>query len=450
MADAMAALSIYNHYLSAYAPTSSSAYDSHKKDELKNIYSSIIRINKDSPFCIIDTSTDAQKFAVSMKEEAISLKNTIASLGGMEEKALFQKKTAVSTNEKIATVAYIAGKEPAQEIPPFEIGVTQLAAPQKNTGHFLPAREKVALDADNYSFDLNVDQFNYEFQFQITEQETNESLQHKLARLINNSGIGISASVLRRKDQTSALQITSKSVGLPEGENRLFTLSDASTSKKQGTISYLGLNSHIRRAKNAVFTLNGNENTAYSNDFTIENAFRIHLEGKSENAFDTTRISTLQDTDSFMEHVETFVNGYNRFYATAKSYVEKHPLTNRLITNLNAINRNYHDSLEQIGIVPNQDGMLALQKDTLYSAIQNISEFQLSAPGTDEIQENPSSPFHVLEQFAHSIINKSRDVVLNPMDYIDKRVVEYKNPNSPLSSPYITSPYSGMMFNNYC
>lgn len=435
MADAMAALSIYNHYLSAYAPTSSSAYDSHKKDELKNIYSSMVRINKNNPFCIVDTSTDAQKFAVSMKQSAISLKNTIASLGGMETEALFQKKTAVSSNEKIASTEYIASGEQTQEVPPFELGVKQLASPQKNKGHFLPSNEKVPFSSDTYSFDLNIDQMNYEFQFQISDQDTNEMLQQKLARLINHSGVGISAAVLHHKDQTSALQISSKAVGLPEGKTRLFTLSDSTTSQKNGTISYLGLNQHIVRAKNALFTINGTENTAYANDFTVENAFRIHLEGKSENAFDTTTISTLQDTDSFVDNVQTFVDGYNKFYQTAQSYVDDHPLTNRLLTNLKGINRNYHNSLAQIGIIQDHNGLLSLQKDTLYNAIQNNLE---------------DNSFRVLEQFAHSIVNKSRDVSLNPMDYIDKRVVEYKNPASPLSSPYTTSPYSGMMFNNYC
>jgi hypothetical protein len=36
------------------------------------------------------------------------------------------------------------------------------------------------------------------------------------------------------------------------------------------------------------------------------------------------------------------------------------------------------------------------------------------------------------------------------MDYVDKKIVAYKNPGHNFASPYITSAYSGMMFNSYC
>ena len=48
-------------------------------------------------------------------------------------------------------------------------------------------------------------------------------------------------------------------------------------------------------------------------------------------------------------------------------------------------------------------------------------------------------------------IEKTKDISVDPMKYVDRPVVNYKNPdNRDYSSPYITSEYSGMMFNNYC
>ena len=41
-------------------------------------------------------------------------------------------------------------------------------------------------------------------------------------------------------------------------------------------------------------------------------------------------------------------------------------------------------------------------------------------------------------------------IVLDPMHYIERPVVAYKNPGHGFSNPYITSEYSGMMFNGYC
>ena len=73
---------VYNHYLTTYAPKSTSKYDTHKKSELRSIYNSMVKLNKESPLYILDTSKDSQEFAVNMKENARELRNTIASLGG--------------------------------------------------------------------------------------------------------------------------------------------------------------------------------------------------------------------------------------------------------------------------------------------------------------------------------------------------------------------------------
>ena len=67
---------VYNFYMTTYAPKSSTPYDSHKKSELRSVYNSIVKMNKDAPLYILDTSKDSQRFAVSMKENARELRNT--------------------------------------------------------------------------------------------------------------------------------------------------------------------------------------------------------------------------------------------------------------------------------------------------------------------------------------------------------------------------------------
>ena len=39
---------VYNYYMTSYAPKSSSRYDTHKKSELRSIYNSIVKLNKES------------------------------------------------------------------------------------------------------------------------------------------------------------------------------------------------------------------------------------------------------------------------------------------------------------------------------------------------------------------------------------------------------------------
>ena len=72
---------VYNYYQTTYAPKTTSRYDTHKRSELQSIYHSIIKLNKESPLYILDTSRSSREFAVGLKENARQLRNTIASLG---------------------------------------------------------------------------------------------------------------------------------------------------------------------------------------------------------------------------------------------------------------------------------------------------------------------------------------------------------------------------------
>ena len=56
-----------------------------------------------------------------------------------------------------------------------------------------------------------------------------------------------------------------------------------------------------------------------------------------------------------------------------------------------------------------------------------------------------------LMDFKNDLSRKSREISINPMDYINKKLISYPNPNHSkvFVSPYVTSLYSGMMFNGY-
>ena len=107
MSNMSALNSVHNFYLTTYAPKTNSPFDTHKKSELRNVYNSIVKLNKESPLYILDSSATTREFAVGMKENARGLKNTIASLGGMEEEDLLNKKTAFSSDKSIATATFV-------------------------------------------------------------------------------------------------------------------------------------------------------------------------------------------------------------------------------------------------------------------------------------------------------------------------------------------------------
>ncbi|HBA48358.1 MAG TPA: flagellar capping protein [Lachnospiraceae bacterium] len=423
---------VYNNYLTTYTPKPITKYDSHKKSELRNIYNSIVKLNKDAPWYLPTTSKDAQHYAVDLKENARGLRNTIAQLGGLEKDGLFQKKSAYSTDENVATVSYVGGEDSPSDIPTFQLEVHSLATSQENLGLFLP-NSKMSLEADTYSFDVGINDMNYEFQFSVGEDETNREIQERLVRLINNADIGIRASLAESEGRTS-LRLTSEATGLAPGKSQIFTVSDNHTSKTSGTVEYLGLDYTSRDPANATFAVNGEENSSPSNQFTLDKQFEVKLTGVSPRG-QALQIGLKTDIESLTDNVYHLVGGYNDFIKAASSYLETQSRSRKLVGEMRGIASVYGSSLETMGLNLEEDGTLAVDKDTL----------RQTATEAEDINE----AFGSLKSFSNMLLRKSDQVSLNPMDYVEKVMVAYKNPGHNYITPYVTSSYTGMMFDGY-
>ena len=70
--------SAYQYYLSTYAGSGTSRYDTHKKSQLRAVYNNIVKVNKDSPLYKINFTRDTGRFAIDIKEQARSIENFIA------------------------------------------------------------------------------------------------------------------------------------------------------------------------------------------------------------------------------------------------------------------------------------------------------------------------------------------------------------------------------------
>ncbi len=425
--------SAYNNYLTTYTPKSLTRYDTHKKSELRSVYNSIVKLNKESPWYLPTTSKTTQQYAVDLKENARELHNTIAQLGGLEESGLLNKKSAFSTNEEIATALYIGSATPERTTPQFHMEIQSLASPQENLGLFL-SNSKVELPADTYSFDVSINDMNYEFQFSIGESETNKEVQERLVRLINNSDIGIKASLSESESRTS-LRLVSESTGIPSGKEHIFTISDAHTSKASGTVAYLGLDYTSHEATNAQFLLNGEERTASSNHFTIANLFEVELKGISPEG-QAVEIGLKPDIESLADNITHLVGGYNSFMKAASSYLESQSRSKKLVQEMQGIASLYQQSMENMGLNIQEDGTMAVDDSKLKQAAAE--------------SENISQTFDSIKDFSNMLLRKSKQVSLNPMNYVDRTIVAYKNPGRNFANPYATSAYSGMMFNGYC
>ena len=423
---------VYNNYLTSYASKQVTKYDTHKKSELRNVYNSIVKLNKDAPWYLPTTSKDTQHYAVDLKENARELHNSIAQIGGLEKDGLFRKKSAYSTDNDVVEVSYI-GSDTTGVSPEFDLEVQQLATPQENLGYFLPDLP-ATLSPATYSFDIAVNDMNYEFQFNIGEGDTNRQITERLSRLINNAGIGITADVAE-SDSRYALRLTSDATGVPNGKANHFRVSDDHTSKTAGAVDYLGLNYISHPAGDAAFLLNGEARPVSSNHFTIGKLFDVQLKAVSpENK--PVHVGLKTDTESITDNIVQLVGSYNEFIRNASSYLETQSRSRQLIREFSSIASRYGSSLENMGMHLQEDGILSINDEVLR---QTAAE-----------SGNDLSGFNVLKEFSSSILKKSDQVSLNPMDYVDKKIVAYKNPGHNFASPYITSAYSGMMFNSYC
>lgn len=402
---------------------------------LRRVYNSIVKMNKESPLYILDTSRSSQQFAISMKENARELRNTIASLGGLDEDELLNKKVAFSSNEEIATAAYIGSMEQSDNAPSYDIEVDRLATPQINMGKFLPADEPVALQPDTYSFDVRIEDLNYEFQFSIRSTDTNHTVQSRLARLITNSNVGITARASTDEDGYSYLRMESNNTGVKNGRNRIFNISDNKTSKTSGAVEYFGLDYISTPPSNASFLVNGEERSSASNRISLDRTYEVQLTGISGEDGATAHIGLKTDVDSLTENVNTLVDGYNSFLNAVSEYKEDQPKSQRLFNEMSGVARVYAQDLTSVGLNLNLDGRLEVDNNTLRETAMS-----------DDARE----AFSPMKSFTNSVLRKSNQVALDPMNYVNNTIVAYKNPGKNFASPYITSAYSGMMFNGYC
>lgn len=423
----------YGYYLSTYANKSASRYDTHKKSELRNIYNTIVKINKESPLYKFQNTGDVQKFAIDIKEGARNIKNVVASLSDDDDiSTAFQKKIAFSTQENIVTANYIGTSKQAENMDNFEIEVRQLAKPQINLGTFMD-KERLDLRPDTYAFDLETTSAAYEFQFNVTSSDTNYDVQKKLADLVSNAGINLQGSVIEDEQGRSAFKIESASTGRNQNEDFLFNITPQGNRNSMTAINVLGIDHISQPSQNAEFLLNGKERSSFTNTFSINNAFELTLHGISEEGNPST-IGFKANIDAIADNIQTLVDSYNGVIQTADKYAETQRCT-RLFRDISSAAFALQNHLEPLGLMVDSHGEISIDKALLEEAVN---------------AEDPSESFSVLNDFKNLLNEKATNASLDPMKYVDKIVVVYKNPQKTLVTPYVTSIYSGMMMDRYC
>lgn len=425
---------VYNHFLTTYASKEVSQSDTHKREELRNIYKSIVKINQESPLYLLPKDTSTEVSAIGLKEEARHLQKSLSALVSSSDQSLSGQKTAYSTDENAVTASYVGAEEDTAA--PVSLHVDSLAANQINTGTYLPD-EKTHLDPGSYIFNARVADQRYELQFSIGENDSNRDVQSRIARLINKAGVRLDAEVLDQASGESALQIRSQFTGLSAGKNRQFEIYDALTGDHHGIVPYFGLDQTSQQAVNAQFVIDGAARSSSSNHFTINSAYEVTLHQINEDPDESVSIGIKNDGDAMIDNIHKLVNGYNSFINNVSAISSPLFQRQRILSQMTSISAYYRNELEPLGFQYGENGQITLDDQLLtQNVLDNNGDF--------------SEEFRPVRAFVSALSTKTNEVTLDPMKFTDRPIVNYKNPGRTLPNPYITSEYSGMLFNNYC
>lgn len=422
--------SVYSYYLSQYGNKSNSKYDSHTRTQLKNTYSKVVKINSQTPVYKLDLSTAAQKYAIDLKEHARALENITEDLSDGADGTMTFKKSAVSSNASAVNASYITDFGAASDDESFDINVKQLACSQLNTGNYLQPRSK-HIKPGEYSFDLSINDVIYEFQFKVDNSETTNNIQNKIARLINRSNIGLTANIKEDSLGNTAINIESESTGINGTTPVIFSIK-SDDANNQLLIDTLGLDRVTQYPSNAIFDVDGDERSSMSNSITINKAYDVKLSKVTE---EPVTISLKADADSIVESLNELVAGYNNLISVTNDENNNHfQGTEKLQNEIASIARSYKKQLADSGLSLNKDGTVSADKEVI-----------INADNKDAL----SHIYESLNSFKNSIKEKAEDIALNPMDYVNNKIIAYKNPLRSFPDPYNLSAYTGMMFNGY-
>ncbi len=423
--------SVYDYYLTTYASKPATRSDTHKKSELRNIYNTIVKISKKSPLYKVDVSENIQRYAIDLKENARFIKSKTDLFFNDSDNGI--RKKLISSGEDVLSINYMGIPESEQNdsILSYEFQVDALAKPQVNTGNFLKSNG-TSISTGNHAFEVDIGDYSYEFQFSVQPEDTNKSVQEKLARLINRSDIGLTAQVITNDANKSALKLTSDKTGTAFN-GTIFSVINTHEQLDDNTIDRLGLNNVSQMSSNAEFRINGVNRTSASNTFTINKNLEVTLKGISRED-NPSHIKYQDDIISIIDSIKGMADSYNNIVDLANKTTRESDQTHSLQKEIRRMTERYKNDLESIGLNITEEGYLNFDESLI-----------LQSAGEGTISES----LNHLREFKNGLAAKADDISINPMKYVKKVMISYPNPKKSFANPYVTSIYSGMMYNGY-
>ncbi len=414
---------IYNYLNTALTPKRRNT--THKSSELKDVYNSMVRYNKNSPLYLIPITNANQEYMINIKEAALTLKDVTDSFAS-ETSELYSKKLLHSDNDE--AISGTLGKGYSGQLPDsLSISLNQLASEQINTGNYIRSNGR-SFTPGTYSFSISTLQGISRFSVTVDSDDTNRDVQSKLMQYINNRSLDVTASVITEGDN-STLMLSSTDTGVPATDDGLYF--SVTENDKKNFIDILGIDIVTKEPANSVFYINDELHTANSNHISINQTIELDFHNT---AATPVTISFVPDSDIAMQQIDMFVDAYNSLIELSDIEEQTNVGSRNLFKDISGIVNNHRDELESAGLIINNDNSIKKDDTLLIESIKNGSL---------------STLFKDMSSLHSDIESATNRMALDPMAYINKLLVTYPNTNNKFNAAYNQSLYSGLMFNNY-
>ncbi len=420
----------YNYLVPTYRPKPLTKYDTHKASELRNIVNEITKLTKESPTYFVKMNDAKQTYLLGIKESAIMFQNGFEELCDTSPDSAFNNKKAYSSDVEKAG-ARIIGDDQSRLPDGFSIRIESLALSQINKGRELYMTGK-GLAGGTYKFQVNVGDDMYDFQYNVRNDANNREVLSGLSSFINKANIGIQTSVEKNPENPNRIwmRIESEMTGSAAGEP-IFTLADKEANGN-GLVSYLELDRIGRSPRSSTFYMDGTERHTLSNEFTMGKCLKVTLREASDTEI---HINFYPDSDRILESLQKIADAYNFMLDSSEEFSKVTSYNLKLSNDIQATIRPFKPELESCGFVFNDENRMLFDTSLTLQAI-NDGELQKLFTRT--------SPF------VQTMVGKAYEIKLNPMEYVDKLMGTYPDFSKPSEGfSYITSLYSGLIFNYY-
>ncbi len=422
--------SVYNNLISTFEPKYTTRHVNNAS-ELRSVVKRIRKLTQSSPVYLLNFTDAKQSFVLGAKESSMKISESLRVLSDDSEDSIFTKLKAMSSDTDQVEAELIDSD--TERLPSaFSIRVKQLANSQVNLGkeYYETGR---GLPAGSYQFRITVNDIGYDFQYNIRKDANHREVMQGLSDFISKAKIGVGAETVSTGGEKIRMRLESAMAGTPNGAES-FTLEDKSTDASgKGIVGYYGLNHVSVMPKSAVFDLNGTEKMSLNNEFVLGRAVKVTLNSVSK---EEAMVDYHPDSDVIMESINDFVNSYNELVGHSVTFERISHIPSKLLQELRSLTKPYVSELESCGLTFDDDGYMEVNPSLASQAVEEGDMQKL---------------FGKESALTNRLMFKMDAVKINPIEYIDKKVVNYPDFSKPPKGySYISSLYSGLLFNSYC